>query len=207
MQRKHLVEILIIRDAEKDYYLSIRNISRLSHGSKYDRGMYYCKKCYCSFKTPEILNNKHMLLCTDIEKALTIMPKKDTNDVVKFKDNYRELLQPFMIISDSETSTNQSGISKPYSFVMFTHCMLDDEKTIATRYRGRNIFHKFFDSLILHAEYIDESKSKPNPHSNPKIYNSNPVFLMPCIDYVIKLLMIDIMVMVIDIIVKKQGIY
>ena len=169
--------------------------------------MYYCKKCYCSFRTPEILNNKHMLLFTDIEKALTIMPKKDKNDVVKFKDNYMELLQPFMIISDFETYTNQSGIIKPYSFAMFTHCMFDDEKTIATRYTGGNIFDKFFDSLILHVEYIDESKSKPNAHSNPKIYNSNPIFLMPCVDYVIKLLMIDIMFMVIDINIKKQGIY
>ena len=167
---------MIIRDGGKEHYLSIRYISRLLHGSKYDRGICYCKKCYCSFRTPEILNNKPVPLCKDTEKALTIMPKKDKNDIVKFKDTYMELLQPFMIISDFETYTNQWGIIKPYSFAMFTYCIFDNEKTIATRYTGNNILDKFFDSLIVHVEYIDKSKSKPNPHSSPEIYNSNPEF-------------------------------
>ena len=100
MQRKYLVELLIIRDGEKEHYLSIRNISRLLHGSNYDRGMYYFKKCYCSFRTPEILNKKHISLWTDNEKALKIMPKRGKNDIVKFKDHCMKLLQPFMIIAD-----------------------------------------------------------------------------------------------------------
>ena len=34
------------------------------------------KKSYCSFKSEEILNNKHIPLCTDVENVLTIMPEK-----------------------------------------------------------------------------------------------------------------------------------
>ena len=110
IQRKYLVELLIIRDGEKEHYLSIRNISRLLHGSNYDRGMYSCEKCYCSFRTPEILNKKHIPLGTDIEKPLKIIPKKGKNDIVNFKDHYIKLLQPFMIIADFETYTDLLGM-------------------------------------------------------------------------------------------------
>ena len=34
------------------------------------------KKSQCSFKLEEILNNKHIPLCTDVENVLTIMPEK-----------------------------------------------------------------------------------------------------------------------------------
>ena len=55
-QRKHLVELLIIRDGENKHFFTISNISRLLSGSKHDRGMHYCKKCYCSFRIIETLN-------------------------------------------------------------------------------------------------------------------------------------------------------
>ena len=38
-QRKYSVNILIIRDGDNEHYLNIRSISRLFHGSKYDKGM------------------------------------------------------------------------------------------------------------------------------------------------------------------------
>ena len=167
MQRKYLVELLIIRDGEKEHYLSIRNISRLLHGSNYDRGMYCFKKCYCSFRTPEILNKKHISLWTDNEKALKIMPKRGKNDIVKFKDHCMKLLQPFMIIADFETYTDLLGYIKPYSFPMFTHCIFDNEKTLATR---------FYDNLIRHVEYVDKSRAEPKPHCNVELYDSNPEF-------------------------------
>ena len=31
--------------------------------------MYSCKKCYCSFSSEEILNNKHVPLCTDVKRV------------------------------------------------------------------------------------------------------------------------------------------
>ena len=60
-KRKHLVELLIIKDKIKDidtneiieeiHFTTIKSISRLFWGSKYDKGLYYCKKCYCSFQS------------------------------------------------------------------------------------------------------------------------------------------------------------
>lgn len=47
---------------------------------------------------------------------------------------------------------------------MFTHCIFEDEKTLATRYIGDNILGKFYDNLMRHVEYIDKSRAEPNPH-------------------------------------------
>ena len=86
LKTKHLVELLIIKDKEKTHFTVTKSISRLLHASKYDKSLYYCKKCYCSFKSEEILNDKHIPLCTDVENVLTIMPKKSKNNAVKFRD-------------------------------------------------------------------------------------------------------------------------
>ena len=33
---------------------------------------------------------------------------------------------------------------------------------------------EFFDHLIQHVNHIYKTKAKPNPHSNPDVYKSNP---------------------------------
>ena len=86
LKRKHLVELLIIKEKIKDgdtneiieklYVTTIKNLSRLFRGSKYDKWLHYCKKCYCSFKSKEKLEKIHIPLCTDNEHVLTIMPEK-----------------------------------------------------------------------------------------------------------------------------------
>ena len=48
-----------------------------------------------------------MPLCIDNENVLTIMPEKDKNNIVKFKDFHMQTAQPFMIITDFEAYTNK----------------------------------------------------------------------------------------------------
>ena len=77
LKRKHLVELLIIivktkdentnQIIEKSHFTMIKSLSRLFRGSKYDKGLHYCKKCYCSFRSKEKLENVHILLCMDNE--------------------------------------------------------------------------------------------------------------------------------------------
>ena len=65
LKRKHLVELLIIKDKikdkdtdeiiEKPHFTVIKNLSRLFRESIYDKGLHYCKKYYCSFKSKEKL--------------------------------------------------------------------------------------------------------------------------------------------------------
>ena len=53
LKRKHLVQLLIIKDKESTHFTTIKSISKSLHGSKFEKGLYYCKKCYCSFKSEE----------------------------------------------------------------------------------------------------------------------------------------------------------
>ena len=76
LQGKHLLELLIIKEKEKTHFTTIKSISRLLHGSKYDKGLYCCKKCYCSFKSEEKLNYSHVPICSDVENVFTIIPEK-----------------------------------------------------------------------------------------------------------------------------------
>ena len=87
LKRNHLVELLIIKEKtedegtneiiEKSYFTAIKNLSRLFRGSKYDKRLHYCKKCYCSFKSEEKLEKIHIPLCTDNGHVLTIVPEKN----------------------------------------------------------------------------------------------------------------------------------
>ena len=69
LKRKHLGELLVIKDKEKTHFTTIKSISILLHGSKYDKGLYYCKKCYCSFKSEEKLNYTRKPLCNNLENV------------------------------------------------------------------------------------------------------------------------------------------
>ena len=67
------------------------NISWLFRNSEYDKGLYYCKKCYSSFRSKKELEKIQIPSCTNQENALSIMPEKGKNDIVEFKDfhNYQ----------------------------------------------------------------------------------------------------------------------
>ena len=85
---------------------------------------------------PYALKRKHLVelliimhyipLCTNVENVLTIILELNKNDAVKFRDYHMQKMQPFMIIADYETYTNKLNQIKPYSFVMFTHCIFNE---------------------------------------------------------------------------------
>ena len=141
---------------EKSHFTTIKNLSRLFRGSKYDKGLHYCKKCYFSFKSKEKLEKIHIPLCADNENVLTIMPEKIKNDIIKFKDFQTMTMQPFMIIADFETYTNKLNQIKPYSSGMFTHCVFDENNNELTHFTGKNCLDKFFIHLEYHVNRINQ---------------------------------------------------
>ena len=112
--------------------------------------MYYCKKCYSSFKSKEKLEKIHTPLCLDNENVIRIIPEKDKNNIVKFQDFHMQIIQPFMIIGNFETYTNKLNQIKPYSFAMFTHCIFDENHNQLTHYTGKNCLDNFFAHLKFH---------------------------------------------------------
>ena len=167
MQSLITVKLLIIKDGENKHFVTINNISRLLCRSKYDKGMYYCKKCYCSFNSKDKLENIHISLCMNVNNVLTIMPERNKNDIKKCKDFYMQVIQPFMIIADFETYANNLNQLKPYSFAMFTHCIFNVDSNKIRHYTAKNCLDEFFDHLIQHINHIDKIKAKPYPHFNP----------------------------------------
>ena len=145
LKRKHLVELLIIKDKINgiSHYTTIKHLSRLFRNCKYDEGLHYCKKSYCSFRSNKELEKIHIPLCTNKENTLSIMPEKGKNDNVEFKDFHTQTIQSFMIIADFETYTNNLNQIKPYSFAMFTHCIFDENHNELTCYTRKNCLDNF----------------------------------------------------------------
>ena len=106
-------------------------------------------------------------------KLLTIMPEKDKNDIVNFKDFHMQKMQPFMIIVDFETYTNELNQIKPYSIAMFTHCIFDENNNELSYFTGKNCLDKFFVHLKYHVNWINKIKATPDPFSNPEAYKYN----------------------------------
>ena len=154
VKRKHLVELLIIKERIKDedtdeiiekfYFTTIKSLLRLFWGSKCDRGLYYCKNYYCSFRSKEKLEKVHTPLCVHNENELTVMPKKNKNNIITVKDFHMQTMQPFMIIADFETYTIKLNQIKPYLFGMFAHCVFDENNNELTHFTGTNCLDKFF---------------------------------------------------------------
>ena len=67
---------------------------------------------------------------TNSENVLTIIPEINKNDTVTFRVTIKiyqvQKKQTFMIIADFETYTNKLNQIKPYSFVMFMHCIFNE---------------------------------------------------------------------------------
>ena len=155
LKRKHLVELLIIKGKEKTHFTTIKGVSRLLRWSKQDSGLFYCKKCYCSFKSEEKSNHSHIPLCANIENVLTTMPEKNKNDIVKFRDYHMHTMQPFMITADFDTYTDELNQIKPYSFAMFTHCIFNESNVKLTHYTGEDCLNEFFNDLTYHVNRIN----------------------------------------------------
>ena len=84
-------------------------------------------------------------------------------------------MDPFMIIADFETCTNELNQIKPYSFAMFTHCIFNENKSKLTNYTGKDCLDKCFNDLTYHVNRINKIEAKPNPYSNPNLYQSNQI--------------------------------
>ena len=71
------------------------------------------------------------------------MPEKNKNDTVKFRDSHMQKIQPFVIIADFETYTNQLNQIKPDSFAMFTHCIFNIDNNKLTYFTGKDCLDEF----------------------------------------------------------------
>ena len=98
------------------------------------------QKCYCSFNSEEKLNHSYILLRTNAENVLTIIPEKNI---------HVQKMQPFMVIADFETYTDKLNQIKPYSYATFTHCIFNENNNKLTHYTGENCLDEILMIYLL----------------------------------------------------------
>ena len=135
--------------------------------------------------SPYALKRKHLVelliimryipLCTNVENVLTIILELNKNDAyhIMKRDYHMQKMQPFTTIADYETYTNKLNQTKPYSFLMLTHCIFNESNNKLTFSQVKIAWMNFFDHLIQHANHTIKTKLKLNPHSNTNVYQSN----------------------------------
>ena len=188
-KRKHLVELLIIKDKirdeitdeiiERKHYTTIMNIYALFRNSKSDNKFEYCRKCYTEFENHTYLDI-HIPTCTG-KSILPRMPEKGKNDIIEFRDFRMLTMMPHMLIGDFETHTDESGEIKSYSFALLTQCMFNKTKNKLSYYTGNNCLEEFFDTSEEQVKEIDETSTQTDRHSNRDVYKCikpNPTYLI-----------------------------
>ena len=102
---KNTIDLFLYEEDGKFHYSLIKNFSRLIRSqitSRTDEPIQICKRCFCHFTKPELLD-KHIKYCSSNKTAFVKMPKPKTN--LHFKNYYKQLPIPFTVYADFECFT------------------------------------------------------------------------------------------------------
>ena len=102
---KNTIDLFLYEEDGKFHYSLIKNFSRLIRSqitSRTDEPIQICKRCFCHFTKPELLD-KHIKYCSSNKTAFVKMPKPKTS--LHFKNYDRQLPIPFTVYADFECFT------------------------------------------------------------------------------------------------------
>ena len=102
---KKTIDLFFYEEDGKSHYSLIKNFSRLIRSqitTRTDEPIQICKRCFCHFTTPELLE-KHTVYCYSNKTSFVKMPKSGTN--LHFKNYYKQLPIPFCVYADFECIT------------------------------------------------------------------------------------------------------
>ena len=100
-KRENQVNLLMITDGEKYYYLAVKSLSRLLYGiTSKNHGDFYCLGCLHSFRTDSVLK-KHKRLCGNHDNCRVDMPEERKN-ILKYYSGEKSLKTPFALYADFE---------------------------------------------------------------------------------------------------------
>ena len=110
---KNTIELFLYEEDGKFHYSLIKNFSRLIRSqitSRTDEPIQICKRCFCHFTKPELLD-KHIKYCSSNKTAFVKMPKPKTS--LHFKNYDRQLPIPFVVYADFECFTKPMNSCSP----------------------------------------------------------------------------------------------
>ena len=110
---KNTIDLFLYEEDGKFHYSLIKNFSRLIRSqitSRTDEPIQICKRCFCHFTKPELLD-KHIKYCSSNKTAFVKMPKPKTS--LHFKNYDRQLPIPFVVYADFECFTKPMNSCSP----------------------------------------------------------------------------------------------
>ena len=110
---KNTIDLFLYEEDGKFHYSLIKNFSRLIRSqitSRTDEPIQICKRCFCHFTKPELLD-KHIKYCSSNKSAFVKMPKPNTT--LHFENYDRQLPIPFVVYADFECFTKPMNSCSP----------------------------------------------------------------------------------------------
>lgn len=170
-QRAHLVNVLLLKNAETTQYCLISDLNRfLSRTKNHQNRLHFCPYCLHSFKWDDLLK-AHQPLCSTHGPQKVELPLSEKDAILKFKEYEKTLKVPFVIYADFETvnvklhtcapNPEQSGTFPTTKLKVCGYeykVVCEDERFTkpAVVYRGPDAARKLVQSLLDEQEIIEE---------------------------------------------------
>ena len=101
INRQHNIDILLIKNQNKQHYVLIRNFNMLLNTiSKNGHRQHFCRRCLQHFGREDLLS-KHMEYCFQNQACKIQMPSKE-NNILKFNKSNYSLKKPYVAYADFE---------------------------------------------------------------------------------------------------------
>ena len=118
------IEMLLLTKDDKKHYVLIKDFNKFMFNQTKNRNKkHFCMSCLQCFSSERVLND-HKNICLVINKTQAIkMPDKE-NNILKFKNYYKQQKVPFTIYADFEAITQK-----------IHGCMKNDDKSFTEEYQ------------------------------------------------------------------------
>ena len=140
-KREKQIILLMISDAGKYHYLTVRRLSALLKGvTSNHNGDFYCLNCFHSYRTKRLLK-MHNNVCENNDFCYVEMPEGDAK--VKYHHGVKSMRAPFVMYADLESllkkmdtcindpeksSTTKINKHEICGYSLITHCSFDEKR-------------------------------------------------------------------------------
>ena len=163
-----VVNLMIIEDNEKSYYVAIKSLERLLSkiNSKHNPSQHFCNNCLQGF-SEERSRDEHYAYCRSNESVRIEMPTK--HPVVEYSNGQHQFKVPFVMYADFESisepiqrainhpnisSTRGVNVHKPSGWCLRSRVAYGNVNSHLTQYRGPDCFEKFCEHIISEAKRL-----------------------------------------------------
>ena len=158
------IEMLLLTKNDKKHYVLIKDFNKFMFNQTKNRNKkHFCLSCLQCFSSERVLND-HKNICLVINKTQAIKMPDEENNILNFKNYYKQQKVPFVIYADFEAITEkihgcmknddksfteeyQKHIDCSYGYKVV--CCYDDKFSKPVQiYRGKDAAYKFLEKML-----------------------------------------------------------